>query len=170
MAKSYNQQLQRIVADYRASGEAWPARTSTIAEWAIRTDRWALSPSAIISRCAQEISKAMREEYTQDAKGRRVRVKHPAPIPGDQGLLWDDMRTAPRLHMVRSFAHRRLQIVGDCRQLQVDAEAYAEMRKDEAPIQMVFDFRDDLAEIEILENRARELKIKRTRLAKLVAA
>ncbi len=63
-------------------------------------------------------------------------------------VLWDDMRTASRQHMRMSFQQRRQQIVGDCRQLKVDVDSYNDMKPDEEPIQMVFDFTMDLAELE----------------------
>jgi hypothetical protein len=53
--------------------------------------------------------------------------------------------------MERAFAQRRKQIVGDCAQLKTDVDHYNEAHSDEQPIQMVFDFRDDLAEIEAIE-------------------
>lgn len=92
----------------------------------------------------------MREEYVTDKKGRRVRVKHPATVNvhGEQMVLWDDMRTAPRDHMRMSFQQRRQQIVGDCRQLKVDVDSYNDLNPDNQPIQMVFDFTMDLAELE----------------------
>jgi hypothetical protein len=47
-----------------------------------------------------------------------------------------------------AFQQRRQQIVGDCRQLKVDVDSYNENAKPDRPIQMVFDFRADLAELE----------------------
>jgi len=53
--------------------------------------------------------------------------------------------------MVKAFAQRRKQIVGDCHQLKVDVDYYNATRPQEQPIQMVFNFSEDLAEIEALE-------------------
>ena len=149
MAK-YVKQMQRIVSQYRLAGEPWPAASKTMAEWAIRQGLWELPAATALARCAEDISRAMREEYMTDAKGRRVRVKHPATVKvyGEQMVLWDDMRTASRQHMRMSFQQRRQQIVGDCRQLKVDVDSYNDMKPDEEPIQMVFDFTMDLAELE----------------------
>ena len=96
------------------------------------------------------IDRAMREEYTTDPKGRRVRVKHPATFKrgNEQMVLWDDMRTAPRSHMLLSFQQRRGQIVGDCRPLKTDVDSYNDARSVDEPIQMIFDFSRDLAELE----------------------
>lgn len=48
--------------------------------------------------------------------------------------------------MQKAFIQRREQIVGDCVQLSTDVEAYNDLNKGEAPIQMIFDFRDDIEE------------------------
>jgi len=54
-----------------------------------------------------------------------------------------------------AFAHRRQQIVGDCRQLKMDIDSYNENYRanDERPIQGVFDFTDDLVELELRSKR-----------------
>ena len=149
MAK-YVKQMQRVVSQYRLAGEPWPAASKTIGEWAIRQGLWALPESAALTKCAEDISRAMREEYMTDPRGPKVRVKHPAhvKIHGEQMVLWDDMRTASRQHMRISFQQRRQQIVGDCRQLKVDVEGYNDLNPNESPIHMVFDFTMDLAELE----------------------
>lgn len=145
--------MQSIVEQYRASGEPWPAASKTIATWAIRTGRWEMQRSIAVAKCAEDIATAMREEYTTDKKGRRVRLLHPATVKNgrEQLILWDDIRTAPRQHMQLSFQQRRKGIVGDCRQLKTDCDSYNDAHETEPPIQVVFDFTEDLAEIEAAE-------------------
>ena len=147
---NYSKQMQKIVEDYRSGGEAWPASTKEIAAWAITTGRWSLPESAAIRKCAEDLATAMREEYTTDSRGRRVRLLHPASFlrDGHQLVLWDDIRTAPRKHMQVSFQQRRQGIVGDCRQLKTDVDSYNDAHTHEEPIQIVFDFSMDLAELE----------------------
>ena len=147
---TYTKQMQEIVADYRAEGNVWPAASKTIAVWAILTGRWKLPSSAAVIRCAEDVASAMREEYMTDAKGRRVRVKHPAKVwkNGEQTVLWDDIRTATRRHMQVSFQNRRQGIVSDCRQMKMDCDSYNEAHPADAPLQIVFDFTMDLAEAE----------------------
>jgi hypothetical protein len=147
---TYMKQMQKIVAEYRAAKEPWPATAKSIADWAIRTKRWELPAAAIRRRCADDIAAAMREEYLTDMRGRRVRRLHPAPllIGGTKEMLWDDIRTAPRPHMQMSFQHRRHGIVGDCRQMKIDLDSYNDAHPDDEPIQMIFDFTMDLAELE----------------------
>ena len=147
---TYNKQMQKIVDEYREDGQPWPASTRSIAAWAITTGRWELPASAAVRRCAEDLGTAMREEFMTDPKGRRVRLLNPASVyrDGAQLVLWDDIRTAPRKHMQLSFQQRRQGIVGDCRQLKVDVDSYNDAHSAENPIQIVFDFTMDLAELE----------------------
>ena len=143
-------QNQRIVREYRLSGNPWPATAREIAAWAIRSEKWRIPSSAVERKCAEEMADAMRQEYYTDSKGRRVRLLHPAKIRR-QGVLfteWDDIRTAPRKHMQNSFQQHRRKIVGECRQLKVDLDSYNDSRLDEPGLQVSFDFSMDLAELE----------------------
>ncbi len=150
------EQNQKIIAKYRESGEPWPATAVQIARWAIGKRLWDIHPSKIGRQCAEQIAEAMREDYIDDPQGRRVRVKHAAPyeVQGKLAFKWDDMRTATHLHMETSFAHQRQQIVSDCYHLKIAIDSYNEnWNKTGKPIQGCFDFRDDLAELEIDTNR-----------------
>lgn len=148
---TYREQLQSIVAEYRANGQPWPATSHEMAVWAMETGRWQPQRSAMLRKCAEEFSDAMREEYITDQQGRRVRSKHVARI-GDgaaQIPLWADIRTASRDHMEIAFQQRRQQILGDCRQLKNDVDSYNDNYNPGGALQMVFDFTDDLAEDEL---------------------
>jgi hypothetical protein len=146
---SYSKQMQKIVEEYRASGEPWPSTAKIMAAWAINTGRWELPASAAINKCAEDIAAAMREEYFVDRKGRRVRLLHPVQtrsVDGEQMTLWDDMRTAPRSHMHLSFQQKRKGIFWDCHQLKDDVDSYNDAHPHEEQIEIVFDFTMDLAE------------------------
>lgn len=150
MSSTYSRELQNIVLQYRAAGHPWPASTRHIAAWAIQKQLWAMRPSDMMNRCADDLAKAMREEYYTDPQGRRVRAKHAAKMldHGKQMTLWDDGRTASRAFMAISLQGRRQQIVGDCRQLKVDVDSYNENKNPSEPIQIVFDFTLDVLEAE----------------------
>lgn len=153
---TYVKQMQRIVDEYRLEGLPWPTSAKNIADWAISTARWELPAAAVRRRCADDIASAMREEYMTDRKGRRVRLLHPAPLEteGQTEMIWDDIRTAPRDHMLVSFQHRRRGIVGDCRQMKTDVDSYNDAHADAEPIQIIFDFTMDLAELEAADEAA----------------
>jgi len=147
---SYNDQMQGIANQYMNSGQSWPASARDIAAWAIRSGLWKPQPADLVERCADHLARAMREEYIVDAQGRTVRAKHAVRIIGGPKnlTLWGDIRTASRKHMHVAFQQRRQQIVGDCRQLKADVDSYNANWSKEEPIQMVFDFRKDLEELE----------------------
>ena len=153
---SYSDQLQAIANQYFTEHDG-TATAKEIAAWAIRTGRWAPQPGSVIEQCAEELSRAMREEYITDQQGREVRAKHAARLReenGKQVTLWADIRTASPEHMERAFGQRRKQILGDCRQLKADVDSYNDNRQPENPIQVVFDFTLDLAELEAARSSA----------------
>ena len=154
-APTKDERLQKIVETYRSGGNRWPTTPRRMAEWAISQGLWAPQPDTFIGKCAEELSHAMRVEYITDPQGRRVRAKHAARVEeeGEQLVLWDDIRSAPPVHMEISFAQRRQQVVGDCRQLKNDVDSYNEIANPGPPIQMIFDFTDDMAELEIFAGR-----------------
>lgn len=112
--------------------------------------QWRPHPTLLVNQAAEEISRAMREEYIRDPQGRTIRAKHAARIEraGEQAVFWADIRTASREHMQIAFQQRRQQIVGDCHALKVDVDSFNANRSSEQPIQMVFDFTSDLDELE----------------------
>lgn len=152
---SVNDHLQRIVRMYEQSGEDVPATANQMAAWAISKGLWSPQPSTMIAQCAEQLARAMREEYVTDPQGRRVRAKHVAMIErdGEQLALWTDIRSASREHMQISFQQRRQQIVGDCRQLKNDVDSFNDNANADRPINMVFDFTFDLAELELAAKR-----------------
>lgn len=158
MASTYNEQMQKLVAEYRQAGNPWPATAYDMAAWAVRTGRWEPPRELAIDRCADDLARAMREEFITDRQGRRVRAKHAArrEVNGEQMTFWADLRTAPREHMEVAFAQRRQQVVADCAQLKRDVDSYNEnFNREDEPIQMVFDFTMDLMELEAVASLSR---------------
>ena len=147
------EQRQRIVSAYRAAEQPWPASARQIARWAIDEGLWQPERGTMVGQLAEELARAMREEYYTDPQGRSVRTKHAARTKQDgvQTTLWDDIRTADSSHMRGAFQWRRQQIVGDCKQLKTDVDSYNENRDPESPIQLILDFTADVAEAEAFE-------------------
>lgn len=150
---TYSEQLQKLTNQYRDGGNPWPATMRQVAAWAIQESLWKPQRSTLIDRLAEDLARALREEYITDAQGRTVRAKHAARTKksGENLTLWDDIRSAPREHMQMALQQRRQQIVGDCRQLKTDADSYNENTNPGPQIVMVFDFTDDLAELEAMD-------------------
>jgi hypothetical protein len=76
------------------------------------------SQKTIIELIAKDIAQVFREEYRVDKQGRRYRAKHAVRKKQDNKTLslWADLDdpSTPHQHFQKSFAQRRLQIVGDC--------------------------------------------------------
>jgi hypothetical protein len=153
---SLKDKLQSLVQEYRQRGGSWPATSREIAHWAIENKKWLPQPSAVISQCADQIARALRDEYVTDPQGRRVRANHAVTHSkgAEQHVLWDDIRTATPKHMELAFQQRRQMVLGDCKQLKNDVDSYNENRKPEKTVQIVFDFTLDLAEAELVRKRA----------------
>ncbi|MCF6322973.1 MAG: hypothetical protein L3J89_01395 [Gammaproteobacteria bacterium] len=151
---TYSEQMQKIWAQYESSGMPTPATKHNVAEWAVHNGLWKPRPIDIIGQCADDLAKALREEYKTDVKGRRVRTKHVVKYSknGKQLYLWADIDTAPRDHMVKAFAQRRKQVVGDCHQLKTDVDYYNDKNSTIEPIQVVLDFTDDVLEMQHAES------------------
>ena len=119
--------------------------TAELAEWAILTDRWEPPSDLVTKKCRQDYSRALREQYIKDAEGQPVRQRHVLRSK-EQTYIWADIRRAKRSHIETSFRQRREQIVGECRQLDRDRRYWNKNNETELPIQLVFDFTDDVQE------------------------
>lgn len=75
-----NEQLLKIVEDYRAAGGEWPATRDQIAEWAVANERYQLTRGMAVRQCAERIGRAMGLEHVKDKKGRSVRKYYAAPV------------------------------------------------------------------------------------------
>jgi hypothetical protein len=150
---NYNEQMQNIWKKYEEAGMPIPAQPRDVAAWAIQNKLWEPKKADVISRCAEDLSKALREEYRVDKKGRRYRAKHAVRVyeSGIQYTLWADIDSAPRSHMEKAFAQRRKQVVGDCYQLKTDVDYYNDAYSSDNPIQIVLDFTQDIEELQHVE-------------------
>lgn len=143
---TFAERMQAIWRQYVDAGGSVPASTHEVAEWAVQNRLWQPRPSAVVDICAEELARALREEYHRDPQGRSVRTKHVARVRrgGRQLYLWDDIRTASRSHMEIALKQRRRQIVGDCQQLKSDCDSYNDNHEGMKPIALTFDFTRDL--------------------------
>jgi hypothetical protein len=146
--------MQQIWKRYEASRMPTPATTREVAAWAIENRLWEPHREDIIEQCAEDLAKALREEYRTHRRGRRYRAKHAVRISqgGQQMTLWADIDNAPREHMEKAFAQRRSQIVGDCYQLKTDVDCYNDVHASELPIQVILDFSKDVEELQSLDD------------------
>ena len=150
MAK-YNEQMAALAERFQAATGRTTYTTKEVGAWALDSGLWEPHREGILSQFAEDLSRALREQYITDPQGRRVRSKHAIRQEGEQGSLWADIRLATRDHMAAAFQQRRQQVVSDCRQLKVDVDSYNQNQNSGKPIQMIFDFTLDLAELELAD-------------------
>lgn len=151
---SKKKQLQQIVRRFVEATGKKTYSSREVARWAIDNKVWEATQDVLVRRCADEISQALREEYTTDQKGRKVRTKHVALVKdgAEQIAMWADMRTATRTHMRLAFQQRRRSIRGDCMQLKSDVDSYNEFYNPGENIQMSFNFETDLQEADLVRD------------------
>ena len=145
--------LRRIYQEYLADGGETPVRLDELYNYAVRKRLPIPPPTDPRQQFRRLMSRALREDYFTDGRGRVVRRYHATlftevDADGDrvQKSEWDDIDTAPRKHMEGALQLRRRQIVGDCKQLKNDGEYYNDRHPDEPPIRTLFDFTDDVEE------------------------
>lgn len=153
--KTKPQMLQGLVEDYRRQTGASSVSLKEVAAWAIRHKKWGPQRSSAIKILTKDLAVALREEYFTDPQGRRVRRKHAQRVfrevtegKHEQLVLWHDITEATRPQMQAAFQQRRHSVVMDCRQLKQDVDSFNENYNNSVSIQMVFDFTEDLEELE----------------------
>lgn len=141
------ERFQELWREYENEHDHVAVSSRIVVDWAV--GKGALELPRIDPRevLASQMSRALREEYATDARGRRYRVNHAVRIMkgGVQTTIWGILGYAPHSHMERAYTQRREQVVGDLVQLHVDVEVYNEM-SGQPSIQLVLDFGDDVAE------------------------
>lgn len=155
------EQLQRVWHKYDTERSHRPTGTREAVEWAVRDGLIQLPEVDPYDVLAAEMSKALREEYAEDAQGRRYRVNHAVRITkgGVQYTFWGMMGFASHEHMEKAFTQRREQIVGDNLQLKTDVDVYNDMVKGKhPPIQLVLDYTDDVAEREVMRKPSKSVE------------
>ena len=143
-----NEQFQRAWHLFEEQNGQVPASAREASIWAVQNGLIGLPDVDPYDVLADEMARALREEYGTDKEGRRYRVNHAVRVTrrGVQYTMWAMLQTAPRSHMQKAFIQRREQVVGDLVQLATDVEVYNDMHKDAEPIQLILDFTYDVEE------------------------
>ena len=145
---SFNEQLQRVWHAYEKEHGYLPATAREACMWGVAQRMIAAPEYDPYDRLSEDMSRALRGEYATDRMGRRYRKNHAVRVTkgGVQYTMWAILGHSAREHMHKAFVQRREQIVGDCFQLSTDVDVYNDLHKDQEPIQIPLDFRDDVEE------------------------
>lgn len=150
-----DEKLQSVFHQYLEAHNGAPHGTYEVVSWAVRNGLLEVPEVDPMDVLAGQLGSALRNEYATDpVTGKRYRKNHAVRYHkrGVQIALWGEMETAPRDHMVKAFQQRRRQVVGDCVQLNRDVAVYNARNPTAEPVQVVFDFRDDVAEADAAED------------------
>ena len=150
-----NEKLQHVWHEYEKEHGYLPARPRDAVVWGAQRGMIDVPEPDPYDKLADDMTRALREEYAIDSLGRRYRKNHAVRVTtgGVQHTFWAILGHAPREHMQKAFMQRRQQIVGDCVQLATDVEVYNDQNADKPPIQMLLDFRDDVEERRFWDDR-----------------
>lgn len=143
-------QMVDIIDQYIDEVDSEPTSLDDVADWAIARGLFRPGPVDIRKLCREALADSARQQKRFDGK-RWYRAKHSVRtnVGGVQLSLWADIdKNASLSFMEKSSAQRRRNIVGDCFQLKMDLDHYNEANSDQAPIPLVLDFADDVAEME----------------------
>lgn len=145
--------LQSVWQQYECEHNHVPASGRAVAEWGVNHGLIQLPAIDPLDILAGKVSRALREDYGTDPKGRRYRRNHAIRVSkeGVQFTLWGTMDFAPQSHMEMAFTQRREQIVGDCFQLKTDVDVYNDKNYNQPQIQLELNFTEDVAEREIIQ-------------------
>ena len=145
-AISYKEQVRKMVSAWvnHAGGTTGLIQPTVVARWAIEAGMYEPRPQDVVKGLARDISKALRQEYIIDRRGRQVRAMHAVTAP--QGTLWGHVETASMKHLRLSLQQRRRQMRADAVQLWIDKDYVNDIHPDEEPVQLSFNFENDVVE------------------------
>jgi hypothetical protein len=151
----YKEKLQTFIQSFKHRDGDRPVTMREVAVWAIRSGLWVPGLKSAVDLLVRDLSSAARTAYFTDKNGRRVRRFHARRVEVElptgetkQETFWDDITTAEPLHMHKAFQQRRRIIVSDCHQLKTDVDSYNDNWNPGNPIQMSWDFYDDVMELD----------------------
>lgn len=144
---SKKQEQQRLIRLFKEETGERELDMKKIAKWAVGKG-WPLpTPQDPLDLLARSFADAAREETKRDkTTGQPYRVYHSfqQSIGGEQLRFWIDIDEAPRGPMLKSFANRREQMVGDGLQLTLDMNHWNSVNPEEEPIALPMDLDFDI--------------------------
>jgi hypothetical protein len=149
---TYKENMLRIWGRYQKEVSAKPTDLRKIAAWAIKKRLWAPRPVDVSASFAREMADILREQVRIDQDGREYRAFISAKAKDKRGLplfKWADIDMAPRSHVEKGIQRERRSIAADCFALAMKRDHYNAMHPKEEPLQVVFNFEEDIEELKI---------------------
>lgn len=149
MSTNYNKiVITKLVERYRKEVGDGEISREEIAAWAIQNQLWKPTMKSQIALLCDELSTALRSER-KEFKGRKVRQYHCVRRILEDGAVqtvWAHIDVATPEFMELSVARRRQGLAAKAYQLHNDIVYWNEFKNPARPLEMLFDFRDDIAD------------------------
>jgi hypothetical protein len=148
----YKENMLHIWEQYHKEVSADPTDLRDVGAWARSKRLWAPRPIDVDTSFAREMADVLREQVRTDKDGRQYRAFIPAKTKGKDGLplfKWADIDVAPRSHVEKGIQGERRSIANDCFALAMKVDHYNAMHPKEDPLQVVFNFEEDIEEMKI---------------------
>lgn len=149
---TYKENMLRIWEQYQDAVSADPTDLRDMGAWARSKGLWAPRPVDIDASFARDMAEVLREQVRTDKDGRKYRAFIPAREKGKDGLplfKWADIDVAPRGHVEKGIQGERRQIANDCFALAMKVDHYNAIHPGEEPLQVPFNFEEDIEEMKI---------------------
>lgn len=147
-------QNQWVIEQYENAGMPTPATSREIATWALQKGLLKPKERDIIGEVADEITRAQKEVYRIDDKGRRYRAKHAvrSNIAGVAFSRWGDIDKDPPEFIQKSLHQKRRHIAGENYWLKVDTDHFNEKYAGtEYQMELDLNYTNDVLERQLLE-------------------
>ncbi len=146
---NYEEQLiKALVEPYQRANPNGEFSKQDVAAWAIHHGLWKPSMKSMVALLSDELSHAMQAQR-REYKGRKIREYHCIERTLDDGykqLVWAHIDVATPEFMEQSVARRRHSLASKAYQLHCDILYWNEQKNNGAPLEVLFDFRDDNAD------------------------
>lgn len=149
---TYDENMLRIWEQYQQDVSPDPTDLRDMGAWARKKGLWSPRLIDVDTTFARDMADVLRKQVRTDEAGRKYRAFIPAPGKGRDGLplfKWADIDVAPRSHVEKGIQGERRQIANDCFALAMKVDHYNAKHLEEEPLQIVFNFEEDIEEMKI---------------------
>jgi hypothetical protein len=149
---TYDENMLQIWTLYQDEVSPDPTDLRDMGAWARKKGLWSPRPIDVDTSFARDMADVLRKQVRTDKDGRKYRAFIPAAGKGRDGLplfKWADIDVAPRTHVEKGIQGERRQIANDCFALAMKVDHYNAAHPGEEPLQIVFNFEEDIEEMKI---------------------
>jgi len=149
---TYDENMLEIWKQYQDEESPDPTDLRDMGAWARKHGLWSPRPIDVDTSFARDMADVLRKQVRTDKDGRKYRAFIPAAGKGRDGLplfKWADIDVAPRAHVEKGIQGERRQIANDCFALAMKVDHYNATHSDDEPLQIVFNFEEDIEEMKI---------------------